>query len=205
MCPSWRTRASSGENSQGQDGPIPARLRAGKYGSRMISMRTTTSRSGSRYGALRKRPRRRRGNHSPGRTFKARSRLFRSASAFGRSRIRRSATSKDSRRIKKCTASPPGCARETITKKSNSLTPPIGRKVAALWPHCHMNRFYWSVLTPFAEARFNKVNGLAERSRTAREPLLARRDNAHSARSKRPARLRCRRLASRAERVPSDL
>ena len=82
-----------------------------------VSTRAGTSKSRSRCGASRKRPPRRLGNRSPRRISKAQSQLFRSASAFGPSPGRRSATSKGSWRIKKCTASPPVCARATITKK----------------------------------------------------------------------------------------
>jgi hypothetical protein len=48
---------------------------------------------------------------------------------------------------------------------------------------CHINRFYRSVLTPFHEPGFNKVNGLANQSRKAREPLLPRCDGVDGARA----------------------
>ena len=85
-------------------------------GSRRISTRTATSTSRSPYGASRKRPPRRLGSRSPRRTSRARTLLFRSASVSGPFPSRRSAASKNSWRIKKCTASPPVCVRATITK-----------------------------------------------------------------------------------------
>ena len=44
--------------------------------------------------------------------------------------------------------------------------------------HCHINRFYCSLLASPLDSEFNKFNGLASRQGAAREPLLARCDNA---------------------------
>jgi hypothetical protein len=44
--------------------------------------------------------------------------------------------------------------------------------------HCHINRFYCSLLASPLDSDFNKFNDLASRQGAARERLLARCDNA---------------------------